>query len=64
LFLFELVSANKSNPTTGLDRPLGFQEVEAPEFLGIRHKKMVSLSAPCSSCLSPLRRYPWYSFLL
>jgi hypothetical protein len=24
-------------PTTGLDRPLGFQEVEAPEFLDNRH---------------------------
>jgi hypothetical protein len=23
---------NKSNPITGLDRPIGFQEVEAPRF--------------------------------
>jgi len=53
MFLFELVSANKSNLTIGLGRPLGFQEVKAPEFLGICHKKMVSLSDLCISCLSP-----------
>jgi hypothetical protein len=32
-------------PATGLDRPLGFQEVEAPEFLDNRHMKVVRLSA-------------------
>jgi hypothetical protein len=34
-----------SNPITGLDRPLGFQEVEAPRFLDNRHMKVVRLSA-------------------
>jgi hypothetical protein len=31
--------SKKSFPATGLDRPLGFQEVEAPEFLDNRHTK-------------------------
>jgi hypothetical protein len=34
-----------SCPITGLDRPTGFQEVEAPRFLDNRHMKMVRLSA-------------------
>ena len=33
------------NPITGLDKPWGFQQVEAPIFLGSRHKKMLRLSA-------------------
>jgi hypothetical protein len=53
VFVFELISANKSNPTTGLDRPLGFQEVEATKFLGSQHMKMVRLSALCTSHLCP-----------
>jgi hypothetical protein len=35
----------KAFPATGLDRPLGFQEAEAPEFLDSRQKKVVRLSA-------------------
>jgi len=34
-----------SNPITGLDRPRGFQEVEAPRFHGNQHVKVVRLSA-------------------
>jgi hypothetical protein len=34
----------KSNPVTGLDRPLGFQEGEAPRFLENRHVKVVRFS--------------------
>jgi hypothetical protein len=34
----------KSSPTTGLDRPTGFQEVEAPRFLDNRRLKVVRLS--------------------
>jgi hypothetical protein len=30
----------KSNPITGLDRPLGFQQVETPRFLDNRHVKV------------------------
>jgi hypothetical protein len=48
----------KSNPITGLDRPLGFQEVEAPRFLDNRHMKVVRLST------LPPRKYSWYSSLL
>jgi len=33
------------NPITGLDRPWGFQEVEAPRFQDNRHMKVVRLSA-------------------
>jgi hypothetical protein len=35
----------ESNSITGLDRPLGFQEVEAPRFIDNRHIKVVRLSA-------------------
>jgi hypothetical protein len=35
----------KSNPITGLGRPFGFQEVEAPRFQDNRHMKVVTLSA-------------------
>jgi hypothetical protein len=31
----------KSNPITGLNRPRGFQEVEAPRFQDNRHMKVV-----------------------
>jgi hypothetical protein len=36
---------SKSNPITSLDRPRGFQEVEAPRFQDNRHMKVVRLSA-------------------
>jgi hypothetical protein len=31
--LYEVMNFFLSHPVTGLDRPLGFQEVEAPRFL-------------------------------
>jgi hypothetical protein len=40
-------------PITGLDRPLGFQEVEAPRFLDNRHMKVVRLSALRTGRLHP-----------
>jgi hypothetical protein len=46
-------------PATGLDRPLGFLKVEAPEFLDNRHMKVVSLSA-----LRTGRLYPQEGFLV
>jgi hypothetical protein len=47
LFNSKLASKIKRfiNLITGLDRPLGFQEFEAPRFLDNRHMKVVRLSA-------------------
>jgi hypothetical protein len=53
------VSKKKNFPATGLDRPLGFQETEAPEFLENRHMKLVRLSA-----LRTGRLYPQEEFLI
>jgi hypothetical protein len=43
----------KSNPITGLDRPWGFQEVEAPRFQDNKHIKVVRLSALRTGRLTP-----------
>jgi hypothetical protein len=43
----------KSNPITGLDRPRGFQESEAPRFQDNQHIKVVGLSALSTGCLYP-----------
>jgi hypothetical protein len=43
----------QSNPITGLDRPWGFQEVEAPRFQDNRHIKVVRLSALRTGRLYP-----------
>jgi hypothetical protein len=48
-----LFEVDKSNPIRGLDRPLGFQEVETPRFVDNRHMKVVRLSG-----LSAGRLYP------
>jgi hypothetical protein len=50
---------DKSNPITGLDRPIGFQEVEAPRFQDNRHMKAVRLPA-----LRTGRLYPQEIFLV
>jgi hypothetical protein len=43
----------KINPITGLDRPWGFQEAEAPRFQKIWHMKVVRLSAISTGRLYP-----------
>jgi len=43
----------QSNPITGLDRPWGFQEVEAPIFQDSRHMNVVRLSALRTGHLYP-----------
>ena len=53
------IQSVKSFPATGLDRLVGFQEVEAPEFLDNRHMKVVRLSA-----LRTGRLYPPKGFLV
>jgi hypothetical protein len=54
----------KSNPITGLDRPLGFQEVETPRFLDNRHMKVVRLSALRTGRLYPPGKIPGTHFCL
>jgi hypothetical protein len=44
---------DESFPSTCLDRPVGFQKVEAPEFLDNRHMKVVRLSAIRTGRLYP-----------
>jgi hypothetical protein len=51
--------ATKSNPITGLDRPWGLQEVEAPKSYDNWYMKMASLSA-----LRTGRLYPQVVFLV
>jgi hypothetical protein len=55
----KLKSSHYSFPATGLERPLGFQEVEAPGFLDYRNMKVVRLSA-----LRTARLYPQEGFLV
>ena len=43
LFIFKIPFS--TNPITGLDRPWGFQEVEAPRFQDNRYMKVIRLSA-------------------
>jgi hypothetical protein len=61
-----LLGRGESNPITGLDRPLGFQEVEAPRFQDTRHMKVVRSALRTSHLYPPPPpgKYSWYSFLL
>jgi len=49
-------------PITGLDRPRGFQKLEAPGFQDNRHMMLVRLSTPRTGRFYPPRKYS--SFLL
>jgi hypothetical protein len=57
-----LCTTKKSNPITGLYRPLGGQEVEAPRFLDNRHIKVVRLSALHTGRLYPPGNIPGTDF--
>jgi hypothetical protein len=48
------------NGKVSLERPLGFQEVEAPKS---RQMKMARLSAHAPAVFTP-RKYSWYPFVL
>ena len=50
------LSDEKSFPITGLDRPLGLQEVEAPRI-------SKQSAHECGRVFDP-REDPWYSFML
>ena len=56
LMMLSIAKVRKSSPFTGLERPLGLQEVEAHEVC-----KVVS---PKHRPPLPPRRYAWYSFRL
>jgi hypothetical protein len=45
-----------------MDRPLGFQEVEAPEFLDSKHRKVVRLSALSTGPSLPTGKIPGTHF--
>ena len=51
-------ASSKSNPITGLDRPLVLQEVEAHRFIDNRHIKVVRLSALRTGRLYPQESMP------
>ena len=51
LYVYVCIYVKKNNPYTGLDRPVGFQEVKVPRFHDNRHMKVVRLSALRTGCL-------------
>jgi hypothetical protein len=57
-----MISKSKSFPATGLDRPLGFQEVEAPEFLDNRHCEGGKVVSPTHRPSLPAGRIPGTHF--
>jgi len=63
--LDKLPGKRQSYPYTGLDRPLGLQEVKAPR-IPRQHMKVVMLSALRTGTIysPPPSRQPWYSLLL
>jgi hypothetical protein len=56
------MAGNKSDPITGLDRPRGLKEAEAPRFHDIRHMKVERLSALRTGRLHPPGNIPGTHF--
>ena len=54
----------ESYPITGLDRPLGLQQVEVPRILVQSARESGKVVSPWHRSPLLLRRYPWYSCLL
>jgi hypothetical protein len=54
-YLPERNKAKQKQPCTGLDRPWGFPEFQAPGFLDNQHMKVVRLLALCTGHLYPPR---------
>jgi len=52
----------KSNHFTGLHRPTGLQEVEAPRIQDNRHTEVVRLSAPRTGRIYPTRNIHYTHF--
>jgi hypothetical protein len=52
------------NPITGLDRPLGMQEVEAPRFFSQSAHECGKVASPTHRPPLPPRGDSWYSFML
>jgi len=55
--LYRTFNKMESNSITSLDRPWGFQEVEAPRFQDNRHRKLVRLSALRNGHLFPIEMF-------
>jgi hypothetical protein len=53
----------KSYPITGLDRPVGLQEVEGSRISAQSIHEGGKVASPMDRPLSPAKRYSWYSFL-
>ena len=54
----------KNYPITGLDRPLGLQQVEVPRISRHSVNEGGKVVSPVHWPPLPARRYPWCSFLL
>jgi hypothetical protein len=62
--VLKCIVEGKSSPITCLDRPRGFQEVEAPRLLESRYMKVVRLSALRTGRLYPAGNIPGTHFCL
>jgi hypothetical protein len=58
------VRKGKTNTVQAWTGPEGSRNLRLPEFLDIRHMKVVRLSALRTGHFNPTKKYTWYSFLL